>query len=62
MKFWHCIGVKVNICPPHRPDLNAFVERYHRAYGEECLKVYQPQNLAEVNEVTKAFKEHYNWE
>ncbi|WJW70210.1 transposase (plasmid) [Candidatus Chlorohelix allophototropha] len=24
--------------------------------------MYQPQNLAEVNEVTKAFKEHYNWE
>jgi transposase InsO family protein len=62
VKFWHCIGVKVNICPPHRPDLNSFVERYHRAYKYECLLIKQPQNLAEVREVTATFKEHYNTE
>ena len=45
VKFWYCLGVKVNLCPPHRPDLNAVVERYHRSYGQECLKVHRPQNL-----------------
>ena len=25
VKFWHCIGVKANVCPPHRPDLNSVV-------------------------------------
>jgi hypothetical protein len=37
VRFLLCLGIEVNICPPHRPDLNAFVERYHRSYGEECL-------------------------
>lgn len=29
VKFWHCIGVKAKVCPPHRPDLNSVVERFH---------------------------------
>jgi transposase InsO family protein len=62
VRFWHCLGVKVNICPPHRPDLNAFVERYHRAYGEECIAVHKPATLAEVKTVTAAYQTHYNWE
>jgi hypothetical protein len=55
-----CLGIKPQICSPHRPDKNAFVERYHRTYGQECLQVHQPSTLQEVREVTKAFLSHYN--
>lgn len=62
LRFWLCLGVEVNICPPRRPDLNAFVERYHRTYEEECLQVYRPADLESVRTVTAAFQQHYNHE
>jgi hypothetical protein len=48
LRFWLCLGVEVSICPPRRPDLNGFVERYHRSYEEECLQVYRPADLEAV--------------
>lgn len=62
VRFWLCLGVEVNILPPRRPDLNAFVERYHRSYDEECLKVYRPTDLEAVKMVTARFRLHYNEE
>jgi transposase InsO family protein len=62
LRFWLCLGVQVTICPPRRPDLNAFVERYHRTYDEECLQVYRPADLESVRTVTAAFQQHYNHE
>ncbi|HMQ34778.1 MAG TPA: integrase core domain-containing protein [Chloroflexaceae bacterium] len=62
VRFWLCLGVQVTILPPRRPDLNAFVERYHRAYDEECLQVYRPADLAAVSTVTATFRQHYNEE
>jgi len=41
---------------------NAFVERFHRTYGQECLQIYHPSTLQEVREVTEAFLQHYNYE
>ena len=43
-------------------ESNCHVERYHRAYGEECLRVFRPGTEEEVREVTDAFLTHYNWE
>jgi integrase-like protein/Mu transposase-like protein len=43
-------------------ESNAFVERYHRSYGQECLQRYQPTTLQQVREVTETFLQHYNWE
>jgi transposase InsO family protein len=60
LRFWLCLGVEVSICPPRRPDLNAFVERYHRTYEEECLQVYRPADLQTVRTVTAVFQQHYN--
>jgi transposase InsO family protein len=57
-----CVGITPHICPPHRPDKNAYVQRYHRTYGQECLQVHQPSTLQEVREVTEAFLQHYNHE
>jgi hypothetical protein len=48
-----CVGVQPNILPPRRPDLNAYVERYHRTSKEECLQVSGPGTLQEVRTVTK---------
>lgn len=63
VRFLLCLGIDVNICPPHRPDLNAFVERYHRTYGEECLNVHTPRGQATAHEVPhQAFLPPYNWE
>jgi Integrase core domain len=59
-RFLLCLGITPHVCPPHRPDKNAYVERYHRTYGQECLQVYQPSTFKEVNEVTQAFLLHYN--
>ena len=57
-----CLGITPAVCPPHRPDKNAVVERYHRTYGQECLHIHQPGTLQEVREVTEAFLQHYNHE
>jgi transposase InsO family protein len=57
-----CLGIIPHICPPHRPDKNAYVERFHRTYGHECLHVHLPGTLQEVREVTEAFLQHYNYE
>ena len=57
-----CVGVEPNVCPPHRPDKNAYVERFHRTLGEECLRVQLPQTLEQVQEATENFLQHYNEE
>jgi hypothetical protein len=61
-RFLRCVEIVPNVCPPHRPDKNAYVERYHRSYGHECLDVHRPTTLQEVREVTEEFLQHYNWE
>jgi hypothetical protein len=62
VRFWMCLGVSVTICPPHHPQTNAFVERYHRSYNQECLRVERPGTLEAVRLATAAYKEHYNWQ
>jgi hypothetical protein len=62
VRFLLCLEIEPNICPPRRPDKNPFVERYHRAYSEECLQVLRPGTEGEVQEVTDAFFLHYNTE
>jgi Integrase core domain len=53
-----CLGIQPNVCPPHRPDKNAFVERYHRTYNQECVQVNRPQTLEPVREITASFLSH----
>ena len=40
-----CLGITPPICPPHRPAKNAYVERFPRTYGQECLQVHRPSTL-----------------
>ncbi len=60
MRFLLCLGIQPIICPPQRPDLNAFVERYHRSLKQECLLVMRPHTLEEVRDANEAFVQHYN--
>jgi len=60
VRFLWCVGVVPHVIPPHRPDLNAYVERFHRSLGHECLQIHRPGTLQEVQEVTEQFLLHYN--
>ena len=62
VRFLLCLGVQPNVIPPHRPDLNAFVERFHRSLGQECLQIHRPGTLSQVSELTEAYLSHYNSE
>ena len=62
VRFLWCVGVIPNVIPPHRPDKNAYVERFHRSLGQECLQVHRPGTLSEVAELTEVFLTHYNRE
>lgn len=62
VRFLTCLGIEVNICPPQRPDKNAFVERYHRTYEYEGIRVYLPSNVTEVIDMNLDFKYHYNYQ
>jgi hypothetical protein len=62
VRFWQCLGVQVYICPPRRPDKNAFVERFHRSLGSEGLDKHRPEDLGQVQEVTRAYHHHYTVE
>lgn len=55
-----CLGVAVDICPPHRPDLNCYVERYHRSYDRECLRIHRPASEEQAVAVTADFVRQYN--
>jgi hypothetical protein len=61
-RFCLCLGVAVTVLPPRRPDLNCYVERYHRAFEEECLRIFRPGDRGQVQDVTATFSHHYNWE
>jgi hypothetical protein len=62
LRLFHCLGIRVTICPPQRPDKNAFVERYHRSFARECLRVVRPHDLSSAQTATTAFRHHYNSE
>lgn len=60
LRFGACLGIKFSVCDPQQPQQNAFVERYHRTYQEECLALDRPADLAAAQAVTEAFVRHYN--
>ena len=62
LRFLYALNVDINICPPHRPDLNSHVERYHKSFGQECVDVQRPGDLAAVREMLPGYIQHYNSE
>lgn len=62
VRFLWCVGVTPNLIPPRRPDLNAYIERFHRSLGQECLQVHLPRTHEQVQEATETFLAHYDGE
>jgi hypothetical protein len=60
VRFGACLGIQIEICAPHHPQQNGFVERYNRTYQEECLALDRPGNLEQTRMVTEEFVKHYN--
>ena len=43
LRFCACLNIEVQVCDPHHPQQNGFVERFNRSYKEECLLVDRPR-------------------
>jgi hypothetical protein len=61
-RFGACLGIEIQVCDPHHPQQNAFVERFHRSYQEECLALDRPATLEQARSVTQSFVQHYNFQ
>jgi hypothetical protein len=60
MRFLLSLGIAIEVCPPHRPDLKPFVERYFRTLNSECIRVQRPENMRQVKEVFAEHRHTYN--
>jgi len=55
MRFLMCLKIEVEVCPPRRPDLKPFVERFNRTLEYECFWPEYPTTLAETRSLLKQF-------
>jgi transposase InsO family protein len=62
MRFLLNLGIELDICPPKRPDLKPFIERYFRTLKEECIQVFRPATVQATQELFKTHRQHYNYE
>jgi len=60
MRFLLDLGITLDVCPPQRPDLKPFVERYFRTLDEECIQQKCPENLTQTQDVFKHHHYTYN--
>lgn len=62
LRFLHCLGVKPQVCPPRRPDKNAYVERFHLALETEAIQVDRPVDVPQTRQCVDTYRDHYNLE
>lgn len=62
VRFLACLGIKADICPPHQPQRNGYVERYNRTYKYEAILVYHPETFQQVLDMNLDTKHHYNYQ
>lgn len=62
VRYLLCLGIQVAVCPPRRPDLKPFVERFNRTVAYECLQIALPDSLEATKPVISAYKAFYNAE
>ena len=60
VRFLYALNVEIHIYPPHRPNLNSHVERYHKSFGQECVAVQKPGDLTAVREMLPGYIQHDN--
>jgi hypothetical protein len=61
-RFLLCLGIQPQICPPHRPDKNPYVERLHGTLERECIQVSWPEDTQQADEAFEHFHYHYHHE
>jgi hypothetical protein len=62
LRFGSCLGIEMDVCDPHHPEQNAYVERFHRTLKEECLQVERPTTQGQTQEALSTFEAFYNQE
>jgi len=62
IRFLTCLGVEVDVLPPHRPDLKPFVERHQRTVKTECFGNRPPADTQDANERLGQYRPWYNLE
>lgn len=62
IRFLLCVGITSDICPPRRPDLKAYVERFIRTQKEECIYPKRPSTVTEAQHLINQHRRFYNLE
>lgn len=62
VRFLQCVGIEPKICPPHQPQKNPYVERYHRNFKYECEAREQPTDLESTIAIHTPYVQFYNHE
>ncbi len=62
LRFWYALGVIPVVNPPHRPDLNAFVQRLHGTLEREYRQQLRPSSLEATRQSLPLLQRHYNTE
>ena len=62
MRFLLCLGIQLDICPPRRPDLKSYVERFIRSFKEECVYKHRPATVEQAQQVADNYSTFYNLE
>lgn len=62
MRFLLCLGVKPDVCPPRRPDLKPYVERFIRTQKEECIYPRRPGDVMMAQQLINTHRSFYNLE
>jgi hypothetical protein len=62
MRFLWCLGVTPDVCPPRRPDLKPYVERFIRTQKEECIYPKRPASIPESRQLIGEHRRFYNLE
>jgi hypothetical protein len=60
MRFLLCVGVTPDVCPPHRPDLKPYVERFIRTQKEECIYPDRPATVTDAQRLLGHHRSFYN--
>jgi hypothetical protein len=62
MRFLLCLGIIPEVCPPHRPDLKPYAERFVRTQKEECIYVLRPPDVDSAQIALTNQRRFYNLE
>ena len=62
VRFLACLGIIPDVCPPQRPDLNCYVERYNKTYKYETIFIYRPETYEQVIDMNLDEEYYYNYQ